>query len=107
MAFMAPFAQYFKREELIESLGYDQSGKLKTLRCVDCGKHRPHFNAISANSCIRCTPPEQGWYARLSARSCLDATDWHGPYATSEEALGEVRSFYEVDENGDSLDDEN
>ena len=45
---------------------------------------------------------EAGWYGRLSAPGYSDATDWHGPYKTSDEALRDVMHIYEVDENGDS-----
>ena len=46
--------------------------------------------------------PEAGWYGRLSASGYLDCTDWSGPFATHTEALAHVLYFYEVDENGDS-----
>lgn len=48
-------------------------------------------------------PPKAGWYGRLSASGYLDATDWTGPFETSEEALQEVMNLYEVDENGDPI----
>lgn len=49
---------------------------------------------------------EAGWYSRLSAPGYMDATDWMGPYATADEALREVMEFYEVDENGGELPEE-
>lgn len=47
---------------------------------------------------------KEGWYSRLSAPGYLDATDWHGPFETSDEALTECQEFHEVDGNGDEVD---
>lgn len=50
----------------------------------------------------------EGWWSRLSANGYLDASNWTGPFDTADEALKEVMDFYEIDENGDNLpDDEN
>ena len=73
MGFMVPVTEYFFEQDVIEY-----------------------------GICAEGGDPEAGWYARLSAPGYLDATDWHGPYKTSDEALREVMEFYEVDENGDS-----
>lgn len=43
----------------------------------------------------------KGWFARLSAPGYMDATDWQGPYKTEREALDAVKSFHEVDDEGD------
>lgn len=49
---------------------------------------------------------EAGWYGRLSAPGYLDASDWQGPYETGEEALKAVMNFYEVDEDGEEIEEE-
>lgn len=44
---------------------------------------------------------KEGWYARLSAPGYLDATEWHGPYATEQEAIDAVKEAFDVDDDGD------
>ena len=58
MGFMVPVTEYFFEQDVIEY-------------------------GINAEE----DEPEAGWYGRLSAPGYLDATDWHGPYKTSDEAL--------------------
>jgi len=48
---------------------------------------------------------EAGWYGRLSAPGYLDCTDWTGPFDTEAEALKNVMETFEVDENGEDLND--
>ena len=76
MGFMKPVAEYLSAQDVIDFEIFDEE--------------------------ICSEGPEAGWYSRLSAPGYLDATDWHGPYKTSDEALREVMHIYEVDENGDS-----
>lgn len=101
MAFMVPVAEYFTESELYQCdrlLGADE--------CGECGQstewasimHSSHYTV-----CKECAGLQPGWYARLSAPGYMDATDWHGPYATEEEALKAVCDFYEVDEDGEEL----
>jgi hypothetical protein len=47
------------------------------------------------------------WWCRLSASGYMDCTDWHGPFATADQARNEIEIFYEVDpDTGDELDEE-
>lgn len=100
MGFMSPVAEFFIKSDLIEN---DTQG----FTCHECHENKHDYNMCASGEghtvCIDCSPPEQGWYGRLSASGYMDATDWHGPYKTSDEALREVMHIYEVDENGDCL----
>lgn len=104
MGFMVPMAEHFERADLVE-IG-------KPFRCSHCDRMRTKYNVTAGGegvfTCISpdCAPPIPGWYSHLSAPGYMDQTDWHGPYSSADEALKAVMDFYEVDENGDSLDDE-
>lgn len=76
MAFMRPSADYFTEEELLDILPPDDT-----------------------NPDGYCA----GWYSRLSASGYLDCTEWNGPYPSEREALAGVMGLYEVDENGNEL----
>lgn len=101
MGFMAPDAEYFSIEDII-----DWTDGFTCYQCGSVYHDETRINIVNSGdgniACLECTPAEAGWYGRLSAPGYLDATDWHGPYKTSDEALREVMEFYEVDENGDS-----
>lgn len=43
----------------------------------------------------------KGFYARLSAPGYLDATEWSGPFDTEAEAMAELCSEYDIDEDGE------
>lgn len=98
MAFMSPVAEFFVKSDLVESHNF---------RCSECREEKHEYNICASGEehivCTDCCPPEAGWYSRLSAPGYMDATNWHGPYKTSDEALKQVMDFFEVDENGDSL----
>lgn len=47
----------------------------------------------------------EGWYARLSAPGYLDCTSWDGPHASKGEALCAVKDQFEVDDDGELLED--
>lgn len=104
MAFMSPVTEFFVKSDLIEN---DNLG----FTCNECRERKHDYNICASGDghivCSDCCPPEEGWYSRLSAAGYMDATDWHGPYKTSEQALKEVMDVYEVDENGDSLEQSN
>jgi hypothetical protein len=46
---------------------------------------------------------KEGWYGRLSAPGYLDATEWHGPFDSEQEALASVKEMFDVDDAGNSL----
>lgn len=82
MGFMIPEAEYFSKEEAAEYAVYEYADP----------EDRENAKA--------------GWYARLSAPGYLDATDWYGPFNTSDEALAHVMDLYEVDGNGDPIEED-
>jgi len=47
-----------------------------------------------------------GWCSRLSAPEYMDCTEWQGPYKNRNEALAAVMEEYQVDENGDDINDD-
>lgn len=102
MAFMVPTAEYFTAEECIESEG-------SLFRCDQCGEKKEFYNVTHSSeggvSCVECAEPEAGWYSRLSAPGYMDATHWLGPYQTEAEALQAIMDEYEVDEDGEDLQD--
>ncbi len=102
MAFMVPVAEHFSKAELVEK-------SPAAFHCAECQRRCYKFNISTSGeghaACLKCSPPEAGWYARLSAPGYMDATDWHGPYSSEAEALKAVCEFYEVDENGESADE--
>ena len=83
MAFMKPQASNFSKQEALEYVisqhPEDQQDEIE---------------------------PEAGWYSRLSASGYMDCTDWSGPFETEQEALDYIMDLFEVDENGDDLEDE-
>lgn len=106
MAFMTPGAEHFTVEQCIET---DAQG----YRCEMCGTEMPagsQYNLVKSGEgyqrCLECEPAEAGWYGNLSANGYMDRTDYMGPYATSEKAIKEVMDFYEVDADGDDLDED-
>ena len=101
MAFMVPTAQRltFKRDAFQVNYGH---------RCAECNKTLDPgalgvYLCEGDPVCGECFV--DGWYGRLSAPGYLDATDWNGPFATSDAALAGVCEMYDCDENGDPLDD--
>lgn len=54
---------------------------------------------------IRAAVRNEGWYSRLTAPGYLDSTEWEGPYATSEEAIDGCKEQYDVDDNGDMVEE--
>lgn len=101
MAFMVPYAMYYDVKDCAD---IDQHGYV----CHSCGRKCKGYNPVASGegttTCLKCAPPKDsvGWHGCLTAPGYMDRTDWHGPYATAEEALKAVMEFYEVDENGDS-----
>lgn len=49
---------------------------------------------------------ERGFFARLSAPGYMDATDWQGPYATEAAAMADLCETYDVDEDGEDVDED-
>ena len=103
MGFMVPVAEYFTKSDLVQT---DHN----PFTCHECREEKHSANICASGEsytvCADCWPPEEGWYARLSAPGYLDASDWHGPFNTQENALYEIMEFYEVDQNGDDLPEE-
>ena len=77
MAFMKPQAQYLTEREALEY-------------CI--------FENLQ--------DAEAGWYSRLSAPGYLDCTYWSGPFESEQEALDYIMETFDIDENGDDLEDE-
>jgi len=90
MGFMVPVAEHFPAFE-----SYCEE------TCRDCDAEGVPLSIDG--TCAECFEP--GWYGRLSAPGYLDVTDWSGPFASGDEALKYVMEQYEVDENGDELED--
>jgi hypothetical protein len=65
-----------------------------------------HFWQYIEGSTIYSVEKVVGYFSNLSASGYMDQTDYMGPYDTAEEALKEVMDFYEIDENGDDLNEE-
>lgn len=83
MAFMKPDVQYFTKQEARE---------YAPLTDFEDGIGNEEYEA--------------GWYGRLSAPGYLDCTDWDGPFKTGEEALEYIMELFEVNENGDDIEEE-
>ena len=49
---------------------------------------------------------KEGWYGRLSANGYLDCTEWEGPHATEQEALDAVKEAFDVDDEGELIEDQ-
>jgi hypothetical protein len=49
---------------------------------------------------------KEGWYGRLSAPGYLDCTEWLGPFDSADAALDAVQESFDVDEDGNDVDDE-
>ena len=47
----------------------------------------------------------EGWYGRLSADGYLDCTSWDGPHESEFAALDAVKELYDVDDEGDLLEE--
>lgn len=84
MAFMQPTADYFSADEAREYTQWEGMSE------IDIEDH----------------DPGAGWYGYLSAPGYLDRTDYMGPFDAADEAIKAVMEFYEVDENGDELPEE-
>ena len=77
MAFMQPEAEYLTKDDVLE---------FKVCEILE--------------------DAEAGWYSRLSAPGYLDCTDWSGPFESEQEALDYIMETFDIDENGDDLEDE-
>ena len=108
MGFMVPVAEYFAMYVVETSMGTefvpeDVSGKIVDLEDEgEWGILCPYLEGKDITSVKRV----KGWWSRLSAPGYMDATDWMGAYKTAEEALAAVKDEYEVDDDGDSLTDD-
>jgi hypothetical protein len=116
MAFMIPVAEYLTmyhvetREAGTEYVPQEACGNLDLDGALDdvtawseqaIERLRPHLEGHTIDSVDERT----GWYGCLSAPGYLDCTPWMGPYLTQRAALSVVREEYEVDGDGDPLDD--
>jgi hypothetical protein len=108
MAFMVPGAEYQVAYKVETNIGTET-----VFECV-CGEieiedGEPCDDTLEAyieGKKVYSVERVEGWFANLSANGYMDQTDYMGPYDSAEEALKEVMDFYEVDENGDDLNDD-
>jgi hypothetical protein len=115
MAFMQPVAERMVMYHVETNVGTelvpeDVCSKLDCEVCERTGKvcseTEDALSPYLEGSEIQSVTRKEGWYARLSAPGYLDATDWHGPFKTADAALADVKDLYEVDDEGNDLDDD-
>src|SRR5271167_1082360 len=101
MAHMQPIAEHFAAYHVETNEGTtvvleDDSGVIVDSENMDAVAHA-FRDYLAPRATIYSFERKEGWYGRLSASGYLDCTDWHGPYATADEALDAVKEQYDVD----------
>jgi hypothetical protein len=110
MAFMIPIADYFTAYRVSTNCG-DELVPEDLVGAIDLdaeptSEEWESLLQYCEGNRIEGVAREEGWYARLSAPGYLDCTSWDGPHATEQEALDAVKAEYDVDDDGNDLDDE-